>query len=158
MDISRLTAIDVHTHALASVREKERSGASAESLAATFGTVPETTVPELAEYYRDRAMAAVAFTVDSITRTGREPRVANEEIAEQAARYPDTLIPFASVDPGRGASGVQMARRLISEYGVRGFKFHPSDQGFYANDPAAYPLYEVIADAGLPALFHSGQT
>jgi uncharacterized protein len=158
MDVSRLTAIDVHTHALASVHEKKRSGAAAESLAATFGAVPELTVPELAEYYRDRAMAAVVFTVDSITRTGRESRVANEEIAEQAARYPDTLIPFASVDPGRGASGVQMARRLISGYGVRGFKFHPSDQGFYPNDPAAYPLYEVIADAGLPVLFHSGQT
>jgi uncharacterized protein len=158
MDVSRLTAIDVHTHALASVHEKKRSGAAAESLAATFGAVPELTVPELAEYYRDRAMAAVVFTVDSITRTGRESRVANEEIAEQAARYSDTLIPFASVDPGRGASGVQMARRLISEYGVRGFKFHPSDQGFYPNDPATYPLYEVIADAGLPVLFHSGQT
>jgi hypothetical protein len=51
-----------------------------------------------------------------------------------------------------------MARRLISEHGVRGFKFHPSAQGFYPNDREAYPLYEVIAAAGLPALFHTGQT
>ena len=39
-----------------------------------------------------------------------------------------------------------------------GFKFHPSSQGFFPNDRAAYPLYEVIAAAGLPALFHTGQT
>jgi uncharacterized protein len=158
VDTSRLTAIDVHTHVLASVTGKERSGAEAKALAGVFGAIPELTVPELAAYYRERDMAAVVFTVDSVTRTGAEPAVSNEEIAEQAAAYPDTLIPFASVDPGRGAAGVRAARRLIAEYGVRGFKFHPSDQAFYPNDPAVYPLYEVIAEAGLPALFHSGQT
>ncbi|WP_109529342.1 amidohydrolase family protein [Nocardia aurea] len=158
MDTSQLTAIDVHTHVLASVTEKKRDGSGADSLAGVFGKIPELTVPELAAYYRDRNMAAIVFTVDSITRTGTGPRVTNEEIAEQAAEFPDTLIPFASVDPGRGAAGVRAARRLIDEYGVRGFKFHPSDQGFYPNDPVAYPLYEVIAEAGLPALFHSGQT
>jgi len=158
MDISRLTAIDVHAHVLASVSEKERSGSDVGSLVNVFGKIPELTIPELASYYGERSMAAVVFTVDSITRTGLEPRVSNEEIAEQAAAYPDTLIPFASVDPGCGAAAVRTARRLISEHGVRGFKFHPSDQGFYPNDPAVYPLYEVIAGAGLPALFHSGQT
>lgn len=158
MDASRLTAIDVHTHVLASVTEKERSGSGSDALAGTFGTIPELTVPELADYYLERSMAAIVFTVDSVTRTGRGPRVSNEEIAEQATEYADTLIPFASVDPGRGAEAVRIARRLIDEHHVRGFKFHPSDQGFFPNDPAAYPLYEVIAEAGLPALFHSGQT
>ncbi|WP_308819416.1 amidohydrolase family protein [Pseudonocardia alni] len=158
MDASRLTAIDVHTHVLASVTEKERSGSGSDALAGTFGRIPELTVPELADYYRERSMAAIVFTVDSVTRTGQGPRVSNEEIAEQAAEYADTLIPFASVDPGRGAEAVRIARRLIDEHHVRGFKFHPSDQGFFPDDTAAYPLYEVIAEAGLPALFHSGQT
>ena len=31
-------------------------------------------------------------------------------------------------------------------------------QGFYPNDRKAYALYEAIAEAGLPALFHTGQT
>jgi uncharacterized protein len=155
MDVSRLTAIDVHTHVLASVTEEERSGSGAAALAGMFGSVPELTVPELAAYYRERSMAAVVFTVDSVK---RESRVSNEEIAEQAAQFADTLIPFASVDPARGAAAVRIARRLIDEYGVRGFKFHPSTQEFYPNDRMAYPLYEVIAESGLPALFHSGQT
>src|SRR5690606_33830225 len=140
IDLGRLTAIDVHTHVLASVTEEERSGTDAAALAGTFGEIPELTVPELAAYYRERQMAAVVFTVDNVTRTGREPRVSNEEIAEQAARFPDTLIPFASVDPGRGAAAVRIARRLIEDHGVRGFKFHPSDQEFYPNDRAVYPL------------------
>ena len=40
------------------------------------------------------------------------------------------------------------ARRLIDEYGVRGFKFHPNTQGFFPNDRLAYPLYEVDRRAG----------
>ena len=48
------------------------------------------------------------------------------------------------------------ARRLIADHGVRGFKFHPNMQAFFPNDRSVYPLYEVIAEAGLPALFHTG--
>ena len=29
---------------------------------------------------------------------------------------------------------------------------------FYPNDRAVYPLYEVVAEAGLPALFHTGHS
>jgi predicted TIM-barrel fold metal-dependent hydrolase len=67
------------------------------------------------------------------------------------------LIPFASVDPHKGKAGIREAKRYI-EQGVKGFKFHPNTQEFWPNDRAFYPLYEVIAEAGLIALFHSGQT
>ena len=68
------------------------------------------------------------------------------------------LIPFGSVDPLRGASAVEQARRLVTEHGVRGFKFHPSLQGFAPNDPQFYPLWAQIESLGVPALFHTGQT
>ena len=103
-------------------------------------------------------MACVTFTVDSISQTGDEPVPDNFEVAELAAEHADVLIPFASIDPARGAAGVAQARRLIADFGVRGFKFHPGTQAFYPNDRMAYPLYEVIAEHGLVALFHTGQT
>ena len=53
---------------------------------------------------------------------------------------------------------MRAARRLITDHGVRGFKFHPNTQAFFPNDRMAYPLYEVIAEHGLIALFHTGQT
>ena len=120
-----------------------------------FGTDALLSVPELAAYYREREMAAVCFMVDSVNWDGS---VSNEEILELAAAERDVLIPFASIDPNRGADGVAMARRLVDEHGVRGFKFHPNVQAFFPNDRMAYPLYEVIAEAGLPALFHTGQS
>jgi predicted TIM-barrel fold metal-dependent hydrolase len=55
------------------------------------------------------------------------------------------------------ASTRSQAQRLIAD-GVRGFKFHPTCQGFFPNDRMAYKLYEVIAEHKLPAIFHSGHS
>lgn len=68
------------------------------------------------------------------------------------------LIPFGSVDPARGTAGVRTARRLVESHGVRGFKFHPSLQGFRPDDRRHYPLYSELEALGVPALFHTGQT
>ena len=112
---------------------------------------------DVADYYRERKMAAVVFTVDSDAGTGQS-HVSNDEVFELAEANADVLIPFASIDPHKGKRGVELARRYIAEHAVRGFKFHPNTQAFWPNDRTFYPLYEVIAEAGAIALFHSGTT
>ncbi|MEP7246115.1 MAG: amidohydrolase family protein [Gammaproteobacteria bacterium] len=159
LKLSELKAIDVHTHATISQRQ-QRDPCSIildEAMSKYFKSGTPPTIPEVAQYYRERNLAAVIFTVDSEAELGHW-RVANEEVAEMAAQHNDVLIPFASIDPAKGKMGAREARRLITDYGVRGFKFHPSSQGFYPNDRKAYVLYEAIAEAKLPALFHTGQT
>ena len=160
IDLDQIVAIDVHTHVHRSVDHADDDGEGNEAMGEYFGigTMPRYNIPQLAAYYRERKMAAVVFTVDSVSQSGADPDPSNEEIARLAAENSDVLIPFASIDPARGKAGVQQAERLIGEHGVRGFKFHPSAQGFYPNDRSAYPLYEVIAGHGLVSLFHSGQT
>ncbi|WPO69403.1 amidohydrolase family protein [Streptomyces sp. KN37] len=162
MDLSELTAIDVHTHAEVSsgghASLAEDLDAASTAYFKVEGRTRKPTLEEMAAYYRERKMAAVVFTVDAESATGTPP-VPNEEVAEAAAAHPDVLIPFASLDPFRGRAGVRQARRLVAEYGVKGFKFHPSIQGFFPNDRAlAYELYEVIEETGCVALFHTGQT
>ncbi len=159
LDLEKLVAIDIHTHATISGRAPRDPCAHAfdEQMVKYFRSGKAPTIPEVAQYYRERNLAAVIFTVDAEAGAGHW-RIANEEVAEVAAENNDVLIPFASIDPARGKMGVREARRLIEDYGVRGFKFHPSMQAFYPNDPKCYPLYEEIAGAGLPALFHTGQT
>ncbi|MGH3166162.1 MAG: amidohydrolase family protein [Trebonia sp.] len=161
MDVARLDAIDVHTHVHRSVNAPPASAGDNQHLAAMaayFKTEAAAfTVDDLAAYYRERNMAAVTFTIDIAGRPPDPAAATSEEIAQRSLAHADVIIPFGSVDPARGAEGVARARRLIADYGVRGFKFHPSAQSFYPNDRAAYPLYEVIAEAGLPALFHTGQ-
>jgi uncharacterized protein len=157
MNIQDLVAIDVHTHAWKSALAlDDKLNESQEAMGRYFRYTPQhATVPEMADYYRKLKMAFVVFTVDSKLM----PRnITNEEIAELAHKHGDVAIPFASINPHRGEEGVRAARRLIKDYGVKGFKFHPTVQEFFPNDRLAYPLYEVIAEARLPALFHTGQT
>jgi predicted TIM-barrel fold metal-dependent hydrolase len=161
MNVDELIAIDVHTHA------EEPCGTHADdgyddfqaAMAKYFGAPYEhpPTMEETAAYYRERKVGAVIFPVDAERETGFR-RYANEEVAEKAAENSDVLIPFASIDPAKGKAGAREARRLVRDFGIRGFKFHPTMQGFYPNDRSAYVLYEAIAESGLPALFHTGQT
>lgn len=161
LDLAALRAIDFHTHA------EEPCGCHADdgyddlqSAMARYFRAPwahPPTIDQTAAHYRAQNIAAVIFPVDAERETGYR-RYANEEVAEACARHSDILIPFASIDPARGRMGAREARRLIADHGIRGFKFHPTMQGFYPNDRTAYPLYEAIAESGLPALFHTGQT
>ena len=159
IDIAGLTAIDMHTHAEVSSKGQ---GSLSEELDAAAGEYFKAehrrpTLPEIASYYRERKMACVVFTVDAEAATGT-PAVPNEEVAEAAALNPDVIIPFASIDPHKGRMGVKEVARLVREFGVRGFKFHPNVQAFAPNDRIAYPLYEAIEAEGAIAVFHTGQT
>ncbi|MGY1844580.1 amidohydrolase family protein [Modestobacter sp. SYSU DS0875] len=159
MDLDALVAIDVHVHVHADSHGHLALDDELNAAAAKYfkGDPYDPTVPEIAADYRGKKMAAVIFTVDAEAATGHTS-LSNEEIAEAAAQHPDVLIPFGSVDPARGRAGVRLARRLVEDHGVRGFKFHPSLQDFLPNDRRVYPLYEELQSAGVPALFHTGQT
>jgi predicted TIM-barrel fold metal-dependent hydrolase len=158
IEVAAVTAIDVHVHTELSRAGHDPMPPELREAARTYfrSDEPLPTVDDVAAYYRERQMAAVVFTVDWESRSGIAP-IPNEEIAEAAATNADVLIPFASVDPGR-PDAVDRARALIEEHGVKGFKFHPNLQEFFPNDRAAYPLYEAIAEARLPALFHTGHS
>ena len=160
IDLDAIRAIDVHTHAQVS-RSGHVDPRTDEVLTAAAryfrSDDVRPTAEDVAAHYRERNMAAVIFPVDSEAGTGEEP-VPNDEVLEVAAAHDDVLIPFVSIDPHKGRRGVREARRLIAA-GARGFKFHPNLQAFFPNDRAvAYELYEVIAEARLPALFHTGHS
>ncbi|MGB0093716.1 MAG: amidohydrolase family protein [Solirubrobacteraceae bacterium] len=157
--LEQVLAVDVHTHAERSTSQPQ-DPVTAELLAAAGkyfgGSPPQPTAQEVADYYRERKIIAVVFTVDDEAGMGRR-RLSNHEVLSAARENADVLIPFASVDPHKGKLAVREARELI-EAGVRGFKFHPNTQAFWPNDRDFYPLYDAIASAGLIALFHTGQT
>ncbi|WP_028311293.1 amidohydrolase family protein [Derxia gummosa] len=154
-----LVAIDIHTHAEVSCWNPFDNYGEEFDRAADkyFRSSRRPTIAETVEYYRERKIGLVMFTVDAEAQMGRR-RIPNEEIAEAAKNNSDTLIAFASIDPHKGKMGAREARRLIEEHGVRGFKFHPTVQGFHPWDRMAWPIYEVIEEYGLPAIFHSGHS
>jgi predicted TIM-barrel fold metal-dependent hydrolase len=160
LDVEALTAVDVHVHV-----EIDRHGRFSldqqllDASARYFRADRERAVPldRIAAYYRELNMAAVVFTVDATTAL-EHPALSSEEIAEEAARHADVLIPFGSVDPLQDGDAVSRARRLVEDHGVRGFKFHPTLQGFAPDDRRFYALWEALEELGVVALFHTGQT
>jgi uncharacterized protein len=152
MSPDSFAAIDVHVH-LEPV-EDNTVDAAAKKYFGDSGAPRDR--KGLADYYRSRKIAFVIFTVDE--RLTGKPRVSNEEVVQFANENSDVAIPFASIDPRRGAEGVQEAKRLVSAGVVRGLKLHPPVQQFFPNDLLAYPLYEVFAEARLPVIFHTGHS
>ena len=159
LDLHALVAIDVHVHVEQDLHGHLSMDDELLAAAAKYfkGEPYHPTVPQIAEDYRSRNMAAVVFTVDSELTTGH-PTLSNEEIAESAAQHPDVLVPFGSIDPARGRAGIRAARRLVEQHGIRGFKFHPSLQAFEPDDRRHYALWAELESLGVPALFHTGQT
>ena len=153
LDVASLRAIDVHVH-LESADDTTATTAAAKEY---FGESGAPRGPNaLADYYRSRKIGFVVFAVDEQL-TGR-PRVTNEAVIRFASDNADIAIPFASIDPHRGAEGVEEAKRLVSAGAVRGLKLHPPVQQFSPSDLLAYPLYEVFAAARLPVIFHTGHS
>jgi len=159
IDVAALEAIDIHVH-IEQGHDGHRSLPPALQEAAqqyfkSDGVTPD--VDGVAAYYRERRIAAVVFTVDSRTQLDHQP-ISSIEIAERAADNADILIPFGSVDPRTGQAAIDLAHELVETHGVRGFKLHPTVQGFDPSDPEYDPLWSAFAELGVPVLVHTGQT
>jgi predicted TIM-barrel fold metal-dependent hydrolase len=159
MDPTTLIAIDTHTHLEVSCRNPFDNYGEEYDRAADkyFKSSRRPTMQETIDFYREKKIGFVNFTVDAETQLGRR-RIPNEEIAEAAQANPDIMIAFGSIDPHKGRMGAREARRLVEDHGVKGFKFHPTVQGFEPADRMAWPIYEVINEYQLPAIFHSGHS
>jgi len=159
IDFDAIEAIDIHTHVEVDCHGHNAYDDALVDATRTYfkmGDTAAATVDELAEHYRQRNAAAVVFTIDAETATGHPPNSVEDLIAG-CARHNDVLIPFGAVDPLNVERAVARVHEQVA-LGVKGFKFHPSVQAFEPNDVRFYPIYEAIGGAGVPALFHTGQT
>ena len=159
MNHQDLIAIDIHTHAEVSCWNPFDAYGEEYDRAADkyFRSSNRPTIAETISHYREKKIGLIMFTVDAESNLGRK-RIQNEEIAEAAKANSDMMMAFASIDPHKGKMGAREAERLIKEHNVKGFKFHPTVQGFHPNDKMAWPIYEVINAHKLPAIFHTGHS
>jgi uncharacterized protein len=160
IDLSKIRAIDVHVHAEVSCHDPEDPvmGKFFDAASAYFKSPRERPkIPEIIDIYREQQIAFCLFTVDCEAAIGAK-RVSNYEIADFAQKNDDICMAFASIDPRKGRMGAHEARDLIENYGVKGFKFHGIMQDIHPADRIAYPIYEVIAEHKLPAIFHTGHS
>ena len=88
-------------------------------------------------------------------------RNTNDHVLDLAGKYPDAFAGIlASLDThAADLVGVAAyAKELIKNPRVKGFKFHPPDQGFYPSDRRYYGIWEVLQAGSKPVMFHVGFT
>jgi len=83
-----------------------------------------------------------------------------ETALRMSAQDPQRYVPFYWVDPFHGDEGLAeepgRVRGAVRESEVRGVKFQPMDQHWFADDRRLYPIYEVCVELGLVCTWHCG--
>lgn len=79
----------------------------------------------------------------------------NDLIGEAYRKYPDRILPYAGIDPRRGAGAIEELKRCVEVLGCRGMKLWPLT-GFFPDDFGYYPLYEEAARLGVNIVVHTG--
>ncbi|MGM9588820.1 MAG: amidohydrolase family protein [Faecousia sp.] len=142
--------IDFHTHAFPekiAVRAVEGLSHGAGGLMPqTDGTVASL----LAEMDRDGVDISV---VQSIATNPRQQTNVNN-FAIEINKNP-RIVAFGSIHPDAPDALEELER--IAAAGLKGVKFHPEYQQFYADEERMKPIYRKISELGLITLYHAGQ-
>jgi predicted TIM-barrel fold metal-dependent hydrolase len=113
---------------------------------------PETLIADLDRAGVDRA---VVMTLGSAVLGGHDPSLA-AEVASWCAQYPERLIGMLTADPLGGAAEARRVLRDVTGLGLRGVKMLPSYSHVALNDRRLWPIYEAVAEIGVPLVLHTG--
>lgn len=150
-----MRAFDVHVHPSTRGLDHHACGYFRRDLT----DIPQTPEAFAALYKKNDVQAVLIGWHPSTVREGS--RNSNEHVLDLVNQFPETFPGIlASLDThAEDLSAVaRYAQELAKNPRVKGFKFHPPDQGFYPNDKRFYEIWEAIAASGKPALFHIGFT
>jgi predicted TIM-barrel fold metal-dependent hydrolase len=141
--------IDIHTHAfpdkIAPMAMEKLSFASGGLQPQTDGTL-KSLKEEMA---KDKVDIAV---VQSIATNPTQMQNVNNFAGE--INKDSKIYAFGSVHPDAPDALSELER--IKDMGLKGVKFHPEYQSFYADDEKMKPIYKKISSLGLITLFHAG--
>ena len=142
--------IDFHTHAFP---EKIAKAAVGKLAHASGGMAPQTdgTLQSLREEMaKDGVDLAVVLSI--ATNPRQQAKVNDYAMAMDREAG---IVAFGSVHPDAPDALEELER--IAQAGLKGVKFHPEYQGFYADEERMRPIYRKISQLGLITLFHAGQ-
>jgi predicted TIM-barrel fold metal-dependent hydrolase len=118
----------------ARLRTMDEAGVSRQVLTLSY--------PPIEELFPDPALAA------------RLARVANDGIAELAARHPDRFLPVGTAVLSDVEAALKESERCLGELGMKGMLIYTSVLGQPLDDPRFLPFFELMAQRGRPIWLH----
>jgi len=114
---------------------------------------PEELVEHMPMAKIDRSvLLPLDFGMVEAAKTGVEEY--NDWVFEQAAIYPDRLIPFVGVDPQR-KEAISLVNKYVKKYDAKGVKVYPAT-GWYPEEERIRPFWDLVDDLGLAVVTHAG--
>ena len=160
--------IDVFTHILPPKYLSERNKRVSVSFTSQYAKYPVANPGltdlnlrfQIMDQFKDlvHILTIAGPNVESITRPEDAvelSRIANDEMAELVAKYPDRFVgavaslPMTDVD-----AALREADRAIRELNFRGVEIFTDINGKPVDSPEFLPLYEKMEQYGLPVLLH----
>ncbi len=77
-------------------------------------------------------------------------RAGNAETLFAAARYPDRLVPVATISPFMGGNGDELRR--LAEAGMKGVRLYPAFHSYRFDDPFVDDICRAAAERHLPVM------
>ncbi|HEV8342898.1 MAG TPA: amidohydrolase family protein [Candidatus Binatia bacterium] len=150
-----MRAIDVHVHP----STRGLDGDACSYFKRDLREVPATEEAFAALFAKQQVKALLIGWHPSTVNEG--PRNTNEYVLGLTANYPDTFAGVLAALETRAENLTEVVRHadeLLRSPKVKGFKFHPPDQGFCPSDRKYYGLWEVLQTGNKPVMFHVGFT
>jgi predicted TIM-barrel fold metal-dependent hydrolase len=150
-----MRGIDVHVHP--STRGLDTHACS--YFRRDLNDIPRTEEEFAALYIRQDIQALLIGWHPSTVKEGA--RNTDDHVIDLATKHPKAFAGIlASLDTGAPNLDevADYAEALLRNPKVKGFKFHPPDQGFYPSDKKYYGIWEVLQAGGKPVMFHVGFT
>jgi predicted TIM-barrel fold metal-dependent hydrolase len=139
--------IDIHTHCF----PDKLATRAVPYLAAQAGIPAHTdgTVKALKDSMK-RAGIDICVLQPIATKPEQTPGVNSWAVSVQDK----SIISFGTIHPDYPLWQDEI--RALSDAGIRGVKFHPDYQNFFADSPKLFPIYEAIFNRDMLILFHAG--
>ena len=144
------TIFDAHAHVFPNkIAERATS-----SISVFYDDMPMQHIGSMEQLLKSGANAGIDGYLICSTATNVAQVQAINQFLWDSCKDHVNCIAFAAMHPF--APDCQADMDFILQHGFRGIKLHPDFQKFYIDDPAVYPLYEIIQETQLPILMHMG--
>lgn len=141
--------IDFHTHAF----PDKIACAAMDKLSYASGGLKPQTVGTLSSLKEEMERDGVDISVVQSIATNPHQQASVNNFAFEMNKD-SSIVAFGSVHPDAPDALYELER--IKDMGLKGVKFHPEYQEFYADDIKMKPIYRKISELGLITLFHAG--